>query len=142
MGKLLSKTEVTEHADWYFDDAYYSSSGGTNAKWVYPWPNKQFPNHVAIHNDEIDKVAIRKWIDNNDIGTVIYEYVSKSYRVWWSEDLKKREWDHTSEIHNCWFCFYFEDSEAALAFNLNFVHLVRPLTEDHPTRHHGERYHR
>lgn len=142
MGKLLSREDAAEHADWHFSDAYYSSSGGTSARWQYPWPNKEFPNHVAIHNDEINLISIRKWIERNDVGTVVYEYIRKTYRVWYSTDPKKRDWDNTSEISNNWYSFWFEDSEAALAFNLNFVDVVRPLTEDHPTKHYGERYHR
>ena len=141
MGKLLFKVDI-KHADWYFKDAYYKSHGGGPAEWSYKWPNPEFPIHVAIHNDEIDNIAVRKWIDRNDVGTVICEYVRKSYRVWYSSDPKKRDWDNTSEISNCWYSFWFEDSEAALAFSINFVDVVRPLTEDHPTKHYGERYHR
>lgn len=89
-----------------------------------------------------NKISIRKWIDRNDIGTVIYEYIRKSYRVWWSTDPKKRDWNYTSEISNCWEVFHFEDSEVALAFSLRFNDLVRPITEDHPTKHYGERYQR
>lgn len=143
MGKLIFKEDI-KAADWYFRDAYYSSNGGSEARWVYKWPNPEFPIQAAIHADEMldNRIAIRKWIDRNDVGTVIYEYIRKTYRVWYSTDPKKRDWDHTSEISNCWNVFHFEDSEATLAFTLQFSHLVRVVTEDHPTNHHGERYHR
>ena len=142
MGKVLSLDHASDTADWYFSDAYYSSRGGLDHRWQFPWPNSEFPEQVAIHSEDINKIAIRKWIERNDVGTVIHEYVRKSYRVWWSEDPKKRDWDHTSEIVNNWYCFYFEDSESALAFRLRFSDLVKPMTEDHPTKHFGERYYR
>jgi hypothetical protein len=139
MGQLLFRDDI-EHADWYFKDAYYKSHGGGPAQWSYKWPNPEFPNQVAIHADEIldNRLSIRKWIERSDIGTVICEYVRKTYRVWWGTS---RDWDKTTEISNCWYVFHFEDSESALAFSLRFNDLVRPMTEDHPTRHHGERYH-
>jgi len=142
MGKLLFKDDI-KHADWYFKDAYYKSHGGGLSEWSYKWPNPEFPNQAAIHADEMldNRLSIRKWIDRNDVGTVIYEYIRKSYRVWWSSDPKKRDWEYTKEISNCWIVFHFEDSEAALAFTLQFSNLVRPITEDHPTDHFGERYH-
>ena len=144
MGKLIFKEDADKNANWYFPDAFYSAYGGVNSSWRYEWPNAAYPNHVAIHEDEINdnKVAIRRWIERNDVGTVIYEYIRKSYRVWYSIDPAKRDWDHTSEISNCWNLFHFEDSESALAFSLRFSDLVRPITEDHPTRHYGERFYR
>ncbi len=139
MGKLIFKVDIN-HANWYFKDAFYSSNGGSY-QWSYKWPNPEFPNHAAIHADEMldNKIVIRKWIERNDVGTVIYEYVRKDYRVWWSNDPKKRDWEHTTEISNCWNVFHFEDSEAALAFGLQFSNLVRPITDDHPTKHYGEK---
>ena len=141
MGKLLFKEDANKNADWYFKDAYYSSGGGNSAYWHYKWPSPEFPNQVAIHAEEMldNKISIRKWIDCTDVGTVIYEYIRKSYRVWWGTS---RDWDKTSEISNYWEVFHFEDGESALAFSLRFGDLIRPITEDHPTRHHGERYYR
>lgn len=89
-----------------------------------------------------NKPVIRKWIEQTISGTAIYDVEDKSYRVWWSDDPKKRDWDHTSQIRNTWELFYFEDSEDALAFQLRFNDLVKPVTADHPTKHYGERYHR
>jgi hypothetical protein len=143
MGQLLFKDDI-KRADWYFKDAYYGAMGSTQGSWHYIWPNAEFPSQAAIHADEMldNKIFIRKWVERRDVGTVIHEYIRKSYRVFYSTDQKKRDWEHTSEISNCWNVFYFEDSETALAFTLRFSDLVRPMTEDHPTRHYGERYHR
>ena len=145
MGKLLFMSDLKERAPWYVKDAYYGvNGGGIAAAWHFAWPNPAFPHQIAINEDDMadNKPAIRKWIESNDVGTVVYGQLSKSYRVWWSTDPKKRDWDHTSEINNNWELFHFEDSEDALAFALRFSNLVRPMTDDHPTRHHGERYHR
>lgn len=138
MGKILFYSELQEHAEWYFPDAYYSLDS-VCGRWKFKWPNPEFPVSVAIHEDEIEKQKppIRKWIERTDVGTVICEYVDKSYRVWYS---KSRDWERTCMIDNRWVVFHFEDSETALAFSLRFNNLVRPITEDHPTRHHGERY--
>lgn len=145
MGKLLTlgnfRDDEGRLAVWYFKDAYYDGYGNDRG-YKFKWPAEEFPVSVAIHQDEIgdNKPTIRKWIEHHIDGTVIYAIEHKTYRVWWSKDPKKRDWDHTSEIVNIWELFYFEDSESALAFQLRFSNLVRPLTDDHPTRHHGERY--
>ena len=141
MGKLITLTELSatesDKATWYLADSYFNCD---KRCYNFPWPNKEFPYTVAIHADEIldNKLSIRKWIERNDVGTVIYEYVRKSYTVWRGPS---RDWDKTTEISNCWNVFYFEDSETALAFTLQFSNLVRPMTENHPTRHYGERRH-
>jgi len=136
MGKLLFYSDLQAHANWYFPDAYYSS----DSSWRWNWPSLEFPISVAIHKDDIEshRPSIRKWIERTDVGTVICEYVDKSYRVWYS---KSRDWERTCMITNQWVVFHFEDSETALAFSLRFNHLVQAITDDHPTRHHGERYH-
>lgn len=147
MGKLLTlsdfKGDEGRLAVWYFKDAYYD--GYSNIRgYKFEWPNDAFPHCVTIHEDEIgdNRPIIRKWIEQNIAGTVIYGTTNRTYRVWYSNDPTKQDWDHTSEIHNNWLQFYFEDGEDALAFSLRFSNLVRPMTDDHPTRHHGERYHR
>lgn len=139
MGRLLFINDATKNANWYFSSTYFDSSRGHNSGWDFPWPNIEFPVNVAIHADEMgeNKRVIRRWIEHADVGTVIYEYKRNSYRVYWSQD---KSWDRTVEIQNNWEVFYFEDSESALAFSLRFSDLVRPMTDDHPTRHHGERY--
>ena len=146
MGKLLTLSDFRENegrlAVWYFKDAYYD--GYSNARgYKCKWPSDEFPHCVAIHEDDIgdNRPIIRKWIEQNISGTAIHGTTDKTYRVWWSSDPKKRSWDHTTEIHNTWLLFYFEDSEDALAFQLRFNNLIKPISEDHPTRHHGERYH-
>lgn len=143
MGTLLFMGELKERANWYVKDAYYDSYS-REAQWKFAWPNPAFPHQVAINEDDMlsNKPDIRKWIECNDVGTVVYSQVSKSYRVWWSSDAGKRDWDHTTEIRNNWEIFNFEDGESALAFTLRFNNLVKPMTDDHPTKHHGERYHR
>ena len=143
MGKLLFMSELRERANWYMVDAYYDSYN-RNAKRSYAWPNPAFPHQIAINEDDMtgNKPAILKWIERNDVGTVVYSTLDKSYRVWYSSDPTKRDWDHTSEIKNAWEVFYFEESESALAFSLRFNNLVNPITDDHPTKHYGERYQR
>lgn len=146
MGKLITFSELKENeghlVPWYFEDAYYSGYSNNDRGYKFKWPSDHFPHCVGIHDDEIktNKPIIRKWIEQCIDGTVIYSYISKSYRVWWSSDKDKRDWDHTSEINNNWNLFNFEDSESALAFSLRFSDLVKEVTDDHPTKHYGERY--
>lgn len=141
MGTLLEldgiKSDIGLSPGWYFSDAYFYDRG-----WKFKFPSDDFPYLVSINEDDMggNKIIIRKWIEKNAEGVVIYCTENKSYRVWWSEDPKKRDWDHTSEIRNNWYMFYFEDSESALAFSLAFSNIVRPVTNDHPTKHYGERY--
>lgn len=147
MGKLFTlhdfKKDEGRLAVWYFKDTYYSGYSNPGG-YKFAWPNENFPHCVAIHEDDMgsNKPVIRKWIEQTISGTAIYDVEDKSYRVWWSDDPKKRDWDHTSQIRNTWELFYFEDSEDALAFQLRFNDLVKPVTADHPTKHYGERYHR
>ena len=147
MGKLLTLRDFREDegrlAVWYFKDAYYDGYS-TNRGYKFVWPNDTFPHCVSIHDDDMgdSRPIIRKWIEQNIPGTVIYGTTNKTYRVWYSNDPTKRDWDHTSEINNNQSQFYFEDGEDALAFSLRFSDLVKPITEDHPTRHYGERYRR
>jgi len=147
MGKLLTLGELRDDeghlAKWYFKDTYYDGYS-SNRGYRFKWPSEEFPHCVAIHDDDIgdNRPVIRRWIERSIDGTVIHGTENKTYRVWWSTDPKKREWEHTTEIHNNWLLFYFEDSEDALAFQLRFNHLIKPMSEDHPTKHYGERYHR
>jgi len=146
MGKLLTLGDLRNNegrlAVWYFKDAYYDGYSN-KCGYRFKWPNDAFPHCVVIHEDDIDdnRPTIRRWIEQTIVGTVIYGTEDKTYRVWYSSDPDKQDWDHTSVIHNTWLQFYFEDSEDALAFALRFNDLVKPMTDNHPTRHHGERYH-
>lgn len=140
MGQLLFYDKIQPRANWYFPDAYYGEISGGQRGWVFKWPSTEFPISVAIHEDEVgvEKPSIRKWIERNDVGTVIYDFIDNSYRSWYSDS---REWEKTFIINNKWIVFYFEDSESALAFSLRFSDLVRQITDDHPTKHYGTRYH-
>jgi hypothetical protein len=139
MGILVQLEIANDQAQWYFSDASYSMADN-NAKYRYKWPSLDFPHCIAIHDDEMNdsKPIIRKWIEHNNVGTVIHDFVRKSYRIWWGES---RDWDKTREISNCWHRFHFEESESSLMFALQFSDIVRPITEDHPFKHYGERYH-
>jgi hypothetical protein len=142
MGQLIAlhdlyKSESIIDASWYFNDAYFSTN---SRRKIFEWPSKDFPYSAAIHVDDMakNKTIIYKWVHRSHVGTVIYEYKDMTYRVWYGD---KRDWDHSSEITNKWDIFHFEDEETLLVFKLEFSHIIRPLTEDHPTRHYGERYH-
>lgn len=146
MGKLLTISRLkgpdNDLAVWYFKDAYYNPYS-TGQTYDFKWPSDDFPHFVAIHADDLDlhRADIRKWIEQSTDSTVIFSTVDRSYRVYWSSDIKKRNWEHTSEIRNVWALFYFDDTETALSFKLRFSNLVREVSDDHPTKHHGERFH-
>ena len=146
MGKLITFSELKENeghlVPWYFSDAHYSDYSSQDRGYKFKWPSEHFPHCVGIHQDDMgtNKPVIRKWVEQCMDGTVIYSVVNKTYRVWWSQDKNKRDWDHTSEISNSWDLFHFDESESALAFSLRFSDLIKEVTDDHPTKHYGERY--
>lgn len=141
MGQLISLTSIRKddgsqfNAQWYFTETYFSTD---RRSYIFEWPSKDYPICVAISRDDIkqSRNEIRKWILSTDVGTVIYEEMNKSYKVYYGTG---RNWDNKSDIANYWDLFYFSESESALMFNLRFAHIVKPITDNHPTRHYGER---
>ena len=141
MGQLTSLTSIRKNdgshfsAQWYFTEVYFSTD---RRAYIFDWPSKDYPVCVAIHRDDIRSYRneIREWILSNDVGTVMYEEINKSYKVYYGPG---RNWDETSEVSNVWDLFYFSESESALMFNLRFAHIVKPITDNHPTGHYGER---
>ena len=130
MGKLITVDELQKTAIWYFEDAYYHSSGN---KYAFAWPNPTFPYTVAIHSDDLRdrndiRISIRRWIETNFTETVIVHHLDKSYRRY----TKKDDWESSYEVSNMWTVFYFEEETAATMFALRFSEYVKPVTDEHP----------
>lgn len=133
MGKLITLDHLVPDPTWYFPDAYYTWE---SRRWIYKWPSEVFPHMISIHSDDLEqhkarKGEIRRWIEANADGTVIYKEIDKKYRIYYGE---QRDWDHSYEQPNTWCCFYFEDEESALMFKLRFSEYIKELTDLHPTR--------
>ena len=130
MGTLITLDEISKIANWYFEDAYYHSSGN---KYAFVWPNPTFPHSVAIHSDNLRdrndiRISIRRWIETNLTETVLVQKLDKSYRRY----TKKDDWENSYEISNMWTVFYFEEELAASMFALRFSEYVKPITDEHP----------
>lgn len=137
MGKLIARDNLVPDPTWFFPDAHYSWE---SRRWVYKWPSEYFPHMLAIHCDDIRsdprrKTEIRKWIESNIDGTVIFELIEKNYRVYYNED---RDWNYSFERTNHWIAFYFEDEGSALLFKLKFLGYIKDITNLHPTT--GDEY--
>jgi len=133
MGKLINRDELCNDADWYFSDAFWDSYTSPS-RYKYKWPSDDFPIVITIHDEILDsklKPTIRKWIEINVLGTVIYETIDKSYRHYWEGN---NNWDHSYAVINIWWAFYFQDEESATLFKLRFGDIIQPITDKHPTK--------
>lgn len=131
MGQLVTLEDIKDKAQWYFEDAYYSSGHG---KYVNSWPNGSFPYFAAIHSEDLSgrndiRISIRKWVENNLSETVIVDVIDKSYRRYTDEE---NSWDKSYEVQNRWVVFYFEEETTATMFRLKFSEYVKPITSEHP----------
>jgi len=129
MGTLVTREDIQSRANWYFSDAYWCND--SRGFYRYDWPSKNFPYCISIHDDDltsINKVEIRRWIEQRILETVIYTITDKSYRHYWEEKT-----DHYSEVKNKWCSFYFESEESTVAFKLRFLDIVKEITDEHPT---------
>jgi hypothetical protein len=130
MGKLVDKNSLGLAPSWYFEDAYLDHY---NDHWRYAWPNPSFPYSTGIHSDRFKNkigIEIRKWVEESVPGTVIHEYMNKSYRRYYSKD---HSWEHSYEQSNWWRVFYFEDEHSATVFRLKFAEYIQDVTDKHPT---------
>ena len=139
MGRLLNLNDLDLDPTWYFSDARYSTEG---RRYVYTWPNPNFPYLVYIHYDTLKymndiRIKIRKWIETNISDTVIVDELDKNYRQFYTKDMN---WDRSYEVTNIWWRFSFEDKHSALAFSLAFADIVQPLTDWHPKYPDDEKY--
>jgi len=125
MGKLLDLERLTA-LDWYFESAYYDWQ---SRMWRYKLPDPQFPVMLSIHRDDMVesrlKIKIRKWIESNCAGDVIYLETDKSY---WHKTSKYDGY----QMSNHWYNFHFEDEVSATAFKLKFSEYVQEMTDEHP----------
>jgi hypothetical protein len=126
MGNLITFNQASMEADWYFPDAYFNSS---SSRWLFKWPNEEFPIRVGIHHDDMNpvvKVKIRKWIESTLTETVIHEQIDKSY------NRNEHDWNKSYRVSNYWHGFNFENAESATMFSLCFSEYIKPITEEHP----------
>lgn len=133
MGRLISIDDARKIPEWYFSDTYYSHGGG-NSRWMFSWPSKDFPHLNTIHQEHLTqehRPRLRRWIDNNITDTVIYDTVDHSYRIFYGGE---GNWEHSYEVRNLWYRFFFEDANTALTFKLAFSDLIKDITPHHPGR--------
>lgn len=132
MGQLIHVDELkSEKAMWYVEDHYYDVYG---RKHVFKWPNVTFPFFHPIHNSKFTKnrtlgVQIRRFIQRSIDDLVIYDLEVKSYRHFYGDTSK---WEHSYEIDNRWFRFFFESKESSFLFKTAFSDIISPITDWHP----------
>lgn len=129
MGKLTFLEDIRSAAQWYFNDARWSSD---TRKYTFQWPSLEFPFTAAMHSDIVSnkiRIQIRKWIEENLDGTVIANAIDYTYHRYYG---KPRTWDNSYQVKNYWVVFYFEDSDSELAFRLRFSEYVTTITKHHP----------
>jgi hypothetical protein len=141
MGTLVAKHEIQNMAEWYFTDAYCTSS----QRYSYIWPSPDYPYHVYMYNSKygnspVPKVKIRQWIESALIETVIMDDVDLSYTMY--SDNKRTHNDSYNvasyKVTNCWYRFSFQTKESAIMFSLVFGEQVRSLTTHSPDWPHHE----
>jgi hypothetical protein len=129
MGQLINKDDI-HNADWYFEDAYYSTEG---RRYVYSWPNNSYLYSVSIHADDLNRTGkkplLRRWIELNLQETVIFSRVDNTYHKYYGTN---HSWENSYEKVNQWFVFYFENEHSATLFRLAFSELVKTITKHHP----------
>jgi len=126
MGQLIFKENIKE-CSWYFEDAHFSE------KWEYKWPSPTFPFCTYIHMDDltpVEKVKIRRWIEQNLQETVIVDKIDNNYH-WYYPGFEKT-WVNSFQVPNSWFGFYFEDTHSRSLFTLAFSELIKPISKHHP----------
>lgn len=129
MGKITSLEAIRDEGHWYFEDARWSSE---TRKCTFKWPSEQYPCAVGIHTDRITnpiRIEIRKWVEQNLDGTVIYSQVDHTYHKYYD---RERTWDNSYQISNYWMVFYLEDEASELAFRLRFSNYIAEITKHHP----------
>ena len=136
MGRLIRLGDIVDPS-WYFDDAWYDPTNGGQHK--YAWPNPSFPYRICIPfkciEDNKVKIEIRRWIELHIQDTVIIDYVNKSYRVYYGNQIVSDPydfWDASYDRSNNWVIFYFEDQHSATAFRLRFSDLVKEIFDRFP----------
>lgn len=100
----------------YFKKARYSRYSD---RWRWEFDvEKEYPHIAAIHSDTINDdfgetdhtffVELRRWVERNGAGDVIFQYKNMGHKWWWNKD-STTSWDRKySDIkHGYWF-FYFE----------------------------------
>lgn len=137
MGKLVTRREIQDMAEWYFTDAYYCPS---RQKYSYEWPSPDYPYHVYMYNSKygnspVPKVKIRRWIESALIEKVIMDDVDLSYTMYSNDE---RTYDHSYNVANSWYRFSFQENESAIMFSLVFSEHVRSLTTHSPDWPHHE----
>jgi hypothetical protein len=139
MGRLVTLNTLGLDATWFFDDAYWVSSGPGSYK--FDWPSKNFPHQFCMHKDNFQhikrKSEIRKWIENTISDTVIFDSVDMDYKKFYG---KSYEWEKKYDIRNTWYRFSFENEHSASMFRLAFSDWIQPMSKWHPDRPQDEEY--
>ena len=131
MGRLVYLNDLALDARWYFSDAYYNRERNN---YSYAWPNPTYPHRVAIHSEDLNdqnegRIAIRRWIEETLVETVISDVLDKSYRRFIDPE---KTWEHSYEVSNRWIVFYFENEHSASMFALRFSEWIKPVTDENP----------
>jgi len=139
MGRLITFNTAAVDAPWFFDDAYYISSGQGSYK--FDWPSTNFPHRLCMHKDEFDRTGlkpqIRRWIENTISDTVIVDSMNMDYRKYYG---KSYEWEKSHDVRNMWYRFSFEDEHSASMFALVFSEWIKLPTKWHPKYPEDEEY--
>ena len=121
MGRMMTLTEIkaANLSDWYFEHGgrYLEEDPATAFECAI---DRRHLDHYE-HSKKIRKIEIRKFIDEQLLGTVIVDYLDLSYYYW----CRPGEPDYLErQISHGYYRFYFESEADQVKFALNFSDIV------------------
>lgn len=122
----------------YFEDADYSAYN--NGGWSYT-VEKNYPHKLSIHCDVLDEyksisnkffIELRKFIERQFEGDVLFEYKSMDYRWWWNKEATSEWAREYSQIRHGYWHLYFESENDVGMFALKHGEKISKPQKFHP----------
>lgn len=119
----------------YFKKASWDRHGNGHWRWSFN-VDDEYPHMAAIHRDVIDDeysndntffVDLRRWVERQAEGDVIFQYKNMSHKWWWNKEATTN-WDKKfSDIrHGYWFFNFESESDLAMFALMHGEKLSKP----------------